>query len=174
MSYQLKLKKMGATPGKLALVAVLAVVLVLVITKQLPKSAPDNAGVARATQKQSKAKKAGSKVEPKVSTTKFYREAKELPSWPEVDFTETLASNPFALPSWAVREEPAATATQAYASGELVGLKELGATIIVIGKENKTATIGEEKYHIGDTLKGYQVTDITTLGIVLHKLAPHE
>ena len=112
------------------------------------------------------------KVEPKVLTTKFSRGSKELPAWPEVDFAESLASNPFALPSWAVRAKPLGTVTQEFASRELAELKEQGATIIVIGSEKKTATIGEEKYHVGDALEGFRVTDITTHGIVLNKLDP--
>ncbi len=160
---------MGATPGKLALVGVLVVVLALVIVKQLPEGKPVNIAAQHA--KNNKANNTQA-----VVTTK--KQGKLAP-WPEIKLLKTLASNPFAPPSWDVEKHKknAVVATRD-APGELAALKEQGTSIVVIsqagekGKEKKTATIGETKYQVGDILEGYQITDITTLGIHLNKLDP--
>ncbi len=161
---------MGATPGKLALVGVLIVVLALVIVKQLPEGKPGNIAAQQAKKQKT------SSTQAVVTTTK--KQGKLAP-WPEMKLSETLTSNPFAPPSWDVeKHKKNAVVATSDAPGELAALKEQGASIVVIsqagekGKEKKTATIGETKYQVGDILEGYQITDITTRGIHLNKLDP--
>ena len=170
MSTKKKLEAMGATPGKLALIGVLVVVLGLVIVKQLPKGQPGNNAAQQAKKHKTNSTQAV------VTTT---NKQGELAPWPEMKLSETLTSNPFAPPSWDVeKQKKNAVVASGDAPGELAALKEQGASIVVIGqagekgKEKKTATIGETKYQVGDILEGYQITDITTQGIYLNKLNP--
>lgn len=171
MRYQKQLDKLGVTPGKLALIGVLAIVLVMVVVKQLPESANKTVCTAPTVASQQLAKAAN--VRPETSSTKpedTYAEH-ELPTWPKIDLMETLASNPFAQPSWFVLEKRAAIDPHVEAR-ELAELQEQGASIVVIAEGQKSARIGDQKYRIGDILEGYQVTDITTRGIILDKLDP--
>ena len=41
---------------------------------------------------------------------------------------------------------------------------------MVISGEDRIATIGELSFRVGDTIEGFQVTEITTDGIVLTEL----
>ena len=102
MSQPNKRNKIGATPGKLALVGLLS--LVLVIVKQLPKSTPAIGEALQATQQTTQQQPKTEKSISKVTTTQVAREPSKLPPWPEIDFTETLASNPFALPRWEIQK----------------------------------------------------------------------
>lgn len=174
MSYKKRLEKMGVTPGKLALVGVLTLVLVMVIAKQFPESTPENTKLSPAvvSQPQAKAEKASTNnLTTNSLTAKKSSPESNFPVWPEIDLSETLASDPFATPSWAIQKEPIVVATDS-GPDEFLALQEQGASIVVIGKGTKSATIGEQKLFIGDILEGYRVTDITTNGIFLDKLTP--
>ncbi len=166
MSLKQQLKKMGATPGKLALIAVLVLVLFGVIVKQLPSSAPEKVNTAPAIAQSLDSKQSGTT---NVNAEKSNVES-ELPAWPVINLTETLANDPFVLPRWAVQEVPPEVIAVNDEPGELAELQEQGASIVVISKEKKSATIGEQKLQVGDILEGYRITDITTQGIFLHKL----
>lgn len=165
-----QLEKMGATPSKLALIGILSVVLVGVIVMQLPD---ENAASTVANDAPSRAP-SGAQARQQVSTpanvTIANKETKELQPWPQADLSELLSNDPFALPTWAVQEKEAAAKQQ---PSELVELQKQGASIVMITKDGKTATIGDQKVRIGDVLKGYRITDITTQGIVLDKLETH-
>lgn len=159
-----QLEKMGATPGKLALIAVLASVLVFVIVRQLPSR---GSGQSSSTQVQAHAR-ATEEVsqEPQQALVTESEEA-ELP-WPPLDMIELLAIDPFSTPSWAVQPETDADQTEAT---DLVQLQKQGVSVVMITEEGKTASIGERNVHVGDVLEGYQITDITAQGIVVHKLS---
>jgi len=170
VSYKKQLEKMGATPGKLAIVGVLTLVLVMVIAKQFPESTPGNTELSRAVVSQAKAEKASTNnLTTNNLTAKKLSPESKFPVWPDMNLAETLASDPFATPSWAIRKNPIVVATD-NSREELLALQEQGASIVVIGKATKSATIGEQKIYIGDLLEGYRVTDITTNGIFLDKL----
>ncbi|MEM6799465.1 MAG: hypothetical protein AAF589_08115 [Planctomycetota bacterium] len=93
--------------------------------------------------------------------------------WPEIPIAEAVLNDPFGKPEWAITEpvdetEPSATApvtTTAGASPEQ--LQEAGASMIVIAGGEKIATIGDVQVRVGDTVGGYEVLDITPLGVVL-------
>ncbi len=167
MSYKQRLDKIGATPGKLALIGVLVLMLILVIVKQLPEGVSEYADTSPTTAAQRTTKT--EMVRPIKLPGKSSQNERELTSWPEIKISETLANNPFTPPSWVVQEEPAVLANNED-SGELAELQQQGASIVVIGQEEKSARIGDQKLHVGDILEGYRVTDITTQGIFLNKL----
>jgi len=167
MTHKKQLDKIGATPGKLALMGVLALALVVVIVKQLPKGAADDLGTVAAASQQAATQQASS-ANPSASP----ETQKELPPWPEISLTETFASDPFAPPAWVDQEEPAAPVADK-GPDRLAELQKQGASIVVIADGRKSARIGEEKFGVGDILDGYQVSDITTQGILLNKLDSH-
>lgn len=168
MSYKKQLEKMGATPGKLALIGLLSLVLVGVVAKQLPE------GTAQTASKPSAPVSTSRKVAQKLSTQDSPEEPErenELTPWPEIDLTKTLAIDPFATPAWVAKKEQPTT-TPLNVTGVLADLQQQGASIVVITAEDKSATIGEQNVHVGDILEGYRVTDITAQGILLNKYDP--
>ncbi|NOZ41147.1 MAG: hypothetical protein GXP24_13110 [Planctomycetes bacterium] len=168
MSFQQGLDNIGATPGKLALIGVLVLVLIVVVVKQQSESVPENASTNSPSATLQTAKIPA--VSPAGMTEKDSQNENERASWPEINFSETLASDPFTPPSWAAQES-LTVVTTSDDPGELAELQLQGASIVVIGQEEKSARIGEQKLVVGDILDGYQVTDITTQGIFLNKLS---
>lgn len=157
MSKVLTGRRLGATPGKLALVCVLGVVLVGVLTLGQPGRADSNA--ARPDRPRPKP----GQTTPAESTRTPHLPAPDTRVWPAVTMEELLAHNPFQDPR--APAEPRAQAPRANPSA-LAELQRQGASIVVIGDGEKRAMIGDRQYKIGDVVNGYQVTDITTSGVV--------
>ena len=152
----------GATPGKLALIGVLAVVLAIVIVRQLPDRTKKNLAAQPAANASSQKTENDDTVD---------SEKRDLPPWPEFNFTKTIAHDPFAQPSWIAQEE-SGQRTNHDDSVELAALQQQGASIVLIAEDRKLATIGKRKIGVGDLVEGYTITDITTDGIILNKLDP--
>jgi len=154
--------KLGVTRGKLALVAVLSVVLVVVIVQQLPEGAaqPDETAAAAA-----ELRPTNTKSEAAIATSNAKSNADMRP-WPTSDVATAIANDPFALPEWVDRPE----AVQNDNANLLADLQEQGASIVMIGTGEKSARVGDHRVRVGDVLDGYRITDITDQGIVLDKL----
>jgi hypothetical protein len=161
------------------LVGVLSLVLGVVVFQQLPSSRPQSephnessspavVSRERPTRRQRGSAQAASQT---ASSTKEQEKTDQpqptVPRWPESPLPETLANNPFRLPAWAADNESLAGGE---GPSELLPLQEQGASIVVIGNEVKSATVGDQTYHVGDVLEGYRITDITTQGILLDRL----
>lgn len=177
MSYQKQLEKMGATPGKLALIGGLVLVLVVVIVQQIPSGdagiqASANVStelVAGTSQSQPQQVGKASPNDENLAGASTTEQQFELPPWPEINLAETLASDPFALPNWVAKEErEIEVATQK--PDRLAELQKQGASVVVIAAGQKSASIGEQKIRVGDIVAGYKVSDITTQGIFVDKL----
>ena len=163
--------KLGATRGKLALVGLLALTLVGVVVKQLPESPPERASLEQTSaQAKGNSETSLASADSENRTLLITDKGREQsPLWPESNLAETLANNPFALPSWA-KQEKLVEVEESSQTSDLAELQEQGATIVVIANGEKSATIGENRYFVGDVLAGFRVTDITTQGILLDKL----
>jgi len=164
--------KIGATPGKLALVATLAVVLVAVIVSQLPGESDPEANALRRAGASASLKKGparSDKKDPALAGKNQQRQDKQI--WPELALEEALAHDPFAKPAWlsgGVEEE---TKPEVDLSREkslvLQKMQQEGASIVVISDKNKVAEIGAQWLRVGDVVDGYLITDITPEGVVL-------
>lgn len=170
------MKRIGATPGKLALIGVLALVLGYVVISQLPgggsssaESEPPSPRVPR------RAAKSTTSDSTRSSEAVAVREA-----WPQPDLEQAVATDPFAQPLWARTDQAAAgesspqqSAAQVAQSAEaaksqaLAKLRAEGAAVIVVLDGKPLALVGERQVRIGDRLEGFYVQDITESGIVL-------
>ena len=179
--------KWGATPGKLCLVAALAVVLIVVLAMQLrcdvPVAGPDPAAAAAHGVTISAGGDQGAAagaVQPAVS--------RQLASWPKASLAEVLAYDPFATPT-ALRVEmakvDAESNEQAAASDPQVAerraaeerlLEELtrdGVKAIVLDEQpGGWAMIGDRAVRVGDAVAGFHVVAIDADGVVLAKTPP--
>jgi len=168
VSYQQQLRKMGATPGKLALVGVLSLILIAVIAMQMPASVADVPLGRTSTSKSPKIR--GIRNDTAAQTEASTIETKTH-AWPKVDLAATLAIDPFAKPSW-TRKQVLKPSESKSTPSILAELRKQGASIVVIAADGKSAKIGDQNVYIGDILEGYQVTYITTQGVLLNKFEP--
>jgi len=175
MSNPNRMARIGATPGKLALISVLAVVLAGVIVGQLPDASPPNDVVPqKAESSESKQEKGARNASAPTSSTKPNQQTFKPRQWPRLSVEEASAFDPFAATG--PLAAPPSMATKPIAEDEIKdsqALEELlqqEATIVVIADKDKVATIGTQQLRIGDVVEGYQVTDITTQGVVLTEL----
>jgi len=194
MKEQNLMQRMGATPGKLALVGVLAVILVAVVVRQLPDktAAPEIANrrptsnhkqvAHKPTPTQPKNIPAKSKFEKTKSSTNSKEQPLQKPTWPELSLDTIVAFDPFAPPEWLTAARAAeqsgdpdglhlSEASRKKRKNEVLAeLRKQGTTIVVISKEEKRASIGEQSVRIGDHIEGFLISDITKQGVVLSEI----
>lgn len=179
------MKKSGATPGKLALVAVLAVVLVGVLTVQVQNMATP---VATAERRAAPRQRPAAGPPKSQAAARAKADAAAMPfdeataPWPDLSLEEVIAHDPFAVPAW-IKPPPEtpdlvetpdqkqqrqfAQQQQQEKAAALAKLRQQGTRIVVLTDGDKVARIGEHSVRIGDTIEGFRITDITTAGVVL-------
>jgi hypothetical protein len=164
------LERNGATPAKLATVGVLAGVLGLVLWSQLAGDAP----IAAKKTRQTTAPPAKSEPKPAMKPVSV-ETAKALPpgprAWPKLKLDDIAKTDPFAMPMWYLMAKADETDGQA---GSLVRsaqvleeLKKQQTKIVVITNDERVATIGDQSFRVGDTIEGFEISEITRNGIVL-------
>lgn len=181
---------MGATPGKLALVGVLAVVLVAVVVGQWPDATrPPKLALRRPTPSsnqlnpqqaflQKTIQEPSQRNDSSLSTNASGR-SPEPQAWPELSLETIVAFDPFAEPQWLSAARTAdqtgdphglllsEEARRSHKAELLEKLRGQGTTIVVITSNEKRATIGKQSVRIGDHIEGFLITDITKQGVVL-------
>lgn len=170
------MEKIGATPAKLALVVVLGITFMAVVFPQLigTSTTAADAHVTKKRRPQGTTQKAEATNDNNANAKEDIVKT-EKADWPEVDLQDALQHDPLATPSWyAVKEQKTNQASQIEGEdGRRQRIRELekeGARIVVITDQEKAATIGEKKVQIGDIIEGFQVSNITTEGIVLTEM----
>lgn len=183
--------KGGATPGKLTLIGVLAVVLVAVLYIQFGGS--DSAADARA-RKPRPARPAGAgraaavNADDKKPRAETKEDAARRPvddaAWKLPDLTTVIAHDPFALPSrfpqarpqdstlvanaeakTAKQDADTAARTLEQMNQRLEEMRQLGVKVILKQKDHYVALVGDQTIHVGDEINGFTVTEITPSGV---------
>ncbi len=187
------MEKAGATKGKLALVAVLAVVLVIVVAGQLGGGST-TADVKRpgATSESPATPGRVAVVQPSQESSPASAVANDAPAWPDLSLEDIVRHDPLAVPAWfqtvvpdndpteaeerAFAEERLAAAAAAEAERQqrnaivLEELRQQGAQIVVLAGNDKVAAIGERWVRVGDRIEQFEITDITRGGVVLSEI----
>jgi hypothetical protein len=162
------LARSGATPGKLAAVGVLGVVLVLVLWNNLAPSRPTPASKPLPDASPAKAEK---QPTPVVAAKEPKLEKKMPRKWPKLSLDDVVKHDPFAMPMWYLtaraEEQGTAVGSLARSAQVLEELKKQQTRIVVISGEERIATIGDLSFRVGDMIEGFEVTAITTDGVVL-------
>lgn len=179
-------ERIGATPGKLALVGVLAVVLVMVIVVQLRSSSSTSkmktAPVSELPGRKTTTDEAAVATSAPQSQEKNSEE-KPPRNWPELTMNAITAFDPLDAPTWYLTaanfeetsDQTGPTLTSAEDQAHAVALealKQAGTAIVLIANGERIAMIGERQVRIGDSIEGYEVSDITDQGVVLTKPGP--
>jgi hypothetical protein len=181
-----KLLKLGLTPRKTALTAVLFVVWVIVLVAQLvpgsssPETTLEKRPATRSAPPEGKAgvhKAAPSAAAPADPVPRRARQ------WPQMTLDEVRAYNPFGVPAaMAARATqqigpgaPHSLATGAPDSAEpsdrrkqfLAELRREGVNLVLLSDEHEIARIGGRTLELGDRIEGFQVEEIRPDGVVL-------
>ena len=172
--------KLGATPGKLALIAVLAVVLVVALAVQfggsLGAGRPRDGDRGRESQSPGPAGQlAAQSAQPSEDAGKGHDASRP---WPKLELADVSAYDPFAVrtPVTKPPEPPATTAEsdadRAQQDQLLEQLREEGVQAVIGGSRNgNAAVIGSQIVRVGDVLDGFRVVGIEADGVVLERSA---
>ena len=182
-------KRIGLTRGKAAIVAVLAVTLVVVVyVKYGPSGGSNRSGgfvqafIARAAPKSGSATSEAQTKSQQPPRSALFSTAADASRWKSPDLSIVLAYDPFALPaefpqslqasgasrSAQVAEADATEAQEADQMAEAIEslrmeleqLQQRGVHVIVRGRDQYVAMIGERTIHVGDEIAGFTVTAI--------------
>ncbi|MEQ8210863.1 MAG: hypothetical protein RH917_13635 [Lacipirellulaceae bacterium] len=166
---QTRPKEIGATPGKLAIVGVLSLVLAYVLfgdaifgsSKTAAKLKPRAAKVVQQGQ---------TNKNPGVQSLKRIEESIVRKDWPELEIKETVKFDPFGAKLPGDRERAAIAATNSEEEVDDVSLKEIqeaNEAIVIVSGGEKIARYGTMELRVGDQVGDYRVTDINNQGVVL-------
>jgi hypothetical protein len=163
--------RVGATPGKLALVGVLGVVLAYVIVSNLGGMAGEESGASDVTS-EAEAVADGAPVTddatPQVVSGNPFGDFAEDQNWPKTSLDSLISFDPMRAPEWmAPAELTASPAGDEENASTLDELRAAASAIIMVADGHRVARIGTQDYHVGDFVGPYQITDISSAGIIL-------
>lgn len=160
----------GATRGKLALVAVLAVILAWVLASnfrgEAVESAPEPTETAAAAAPQAAPDSAGN-LSPSDAKASPLAEFAADNDWPEVSLEQLVRFDPLKRPDWLAPPPAADAATVQGAEQTIQDLQQATNAIIFVSGGQRVAHIGSREYRVGDMVGEYLITDISSAGIVL-------
>lgn len=171
------LNKYGMTPGRAAIMAVLAIALGAVWGPQLLALWSGPAPVATTTPTKPRAP-VGAKATPtppKPQSANASKPAAERPL-PKMTAAEAGAYDPFAVPAWS----PASLQLADGASGgkgndiasRFEALRSKGVAMILVSEEGNAAQLGDQTLRVGDHVDGFEVIEITPTGVVFKPATP--
>lgn len=191
------MKKAGVTPGKLALIAVLAVVLGGVLYRQLgptvKKSAAPTQFAAVTTDSSSSVETSNAPAAEDSATdvTAPRKKTGTVTSWQSPELASIVQYDPFALPASfpqpqhadeevamaqsaaqaedATEQQAALEVERVKSEGELQGLRQQGVAVIIKKKKEYVAIVGAQEVHVGDQINGFTVIAIDADGVRVAK-----
>jgi hypothetical protein len=171
-----KRDRVGAARGKLALVGVLALVLVYVLVSNFSAMASGggtpHAEAGAAPQAASAEAVKEDLVAPAPVGANPFGEFAEDQDWPKTSLDKLMSFDPLAAPPWmAPAERVATTDAEESDTKSLEELRSAASAIIIVADGHRIARIGSQDYHVGDFVGPYQITDISSAGIVLSEPA---
>ncbi len=163
------LKKYGMTPGRAAIMAVLALALGVIWGPQLLSSGVDRPAVSAAPPRTAEPTASPVQAPLALPAIAGEKEAKRQ-SLPQISAEEAGAYDPFAPPSWS----PAAVSLLA---GDAAGaidntaerfqaIRSRGVAMILVSPDGNAAQLGDRTLRVGDSIDGFEVVDITAEGVV--------
>ncbi len=181
-------KQVGLTPGRMALIAVLALVFAVVLYIQLGgSSAKPPAAAARSTaasESNDVPSKSSAKHDSSAAATGAARRKTVIRGdWQSPSMATVVEYDPFALPASfpqppapettgvlakneansraeALAQRAALAAEREQTQSQLVGLRQQGVRVIIKRNDQYVAIVGDQEVHVGDQLNGFTVTAI--------------
>lgn len=174
-------RKLGLTPAKGALMALLAIGLCVVWGPQLASLGSEEAppttrrrppGVAAAskrTPRRGVAKPATTPTKPRLQS-----ESKPKKPTAEIGLADAVSYDPFAPPAWSpdARRSAAASgvsagvATQTELEERFETVRSSGVAMILVSDTGQAVQIGGKTLRVGDQLEGFEIVKISPAGVV--------
>lgn len=188
-------QRLGASPGKLALIGVLAMVLVAVIYVQFRPSSGGQtappAGAAPRTRRpplRPTTAAAAAANTPAGATSQWFIESVDRKEWTSPEVAQVIRYDPFALPASfpqpatqallpddavdvadaGLEEERRSQAVQQIQQ-KLAELQRRGVRVIIDGRKETAAMIGDDTIRVGDIIDGFTVTAIDADGVYVER-----
>jgi hypothetical protein len=179
-------EKIGVTPGKLALVAVLAVVLVTVIYQQMPPA--DQVSSAEPTEQvpnsesRSSAKNLARQALATSQDARKKEAAEQEKEWPKIKLEHAIAFDPFSRPDALKPDQKKSQEDDVTATNEelvkrqavrrdreqaLALVRQQGVQMVLYDQQERIAVVGDRVVRIGEELQGFRVVAIDDEGITL-------
>lgn len=193
-------KQLGASPKKLVLVGVLAVILAAVLYRQFVMSSDDEAlapRVASRAERLPRTKAANTKNLTPAGTTggkssEWLIETVDRRQWKSPALSDVVRYDPFALPAAFPQPVVAAVPGMKLPDGTVVSadatmdvdkqaeviagvqtklaeLQQRGVRVIIQGRKQAAAVIGDRTVHVGDDVDGFTVKAIQADGVVVER-----
>lgn len=172
------LRQYGMTPGRAAIMAVLALALVAVWGPQLVSSGDGPPAISVVTPTKpapatTVARPALSlpTTKPQTASTATAPKPAKKRAIPKFTASEAGAYDPFAAPAWS----PAAVSllagseaggSNADAEDRFEAIRSRGVAMILVSPDGKAAQLGDRTVRVGDQIDGFEVIDITPTGVV--------
>ena len=198
MANQAATKKSEVTPGKLALIGVVGVVLVIVLYlqygDQLKSTAKSDAPATTAAARRTKPANAKAAKKDDVAGTDFElrKSTGSRATWQAPELASVVTYDPFALPASfpqlqhgdaetalaqteaqktqdASAQQAALEAERTQMQAALTSLKQQGVQVIVKREDQYIAIIGDQEVRVGDEFQGFTVVAIDANGVRLAK-----
>ena len=175
-------QKIGATPGKLLLVATLAIVLILVVVIQSAgEASPDTLAQMRDMAAHRRLPRQPIAAADTSPVARLQVAARPVPSWPEMTREDVLQYDPFAmsaafaahLVASLAREKLDLEMEKRQEENErrrqllLAELREQGVTVVLRNHRDLVAQIGVQTVRVGDVIDGFRVVEISPKGVTL-------
>ena len=164
---------LGATPGKLALIGVLALVMIGVIASNWPSDETAPVDDTVHTQADGMGEPppppppvAATAVEPPAAAGPFGAFAVDQ-NWPERPLREITSYDPLAAAEWI--KPPVSVAGPAYNEAQINELLAAQNAIIFVSGDTRIARIGDKEFQVGDAIGRYTISEITAKGVVLNE-----
>lgn len=163
--------KIGATPAKLAVVGVLAIVLVGVLASNWTGAAAESAA-PESSPEDADAEEVIAETMPKgAAATSPFGEFAVDEIWPNLPLTIATKFDPLATAAWAApAPDIEAIAERQHGEEQLKELRNAQNAIIITSGERRMARIGEHEFQVGDVVGGFRITDISSAGVVLSEI----
>jgi hypothetical protein len=163
-------KKSGATTKQLALIGILSMILIGVLASQWLGS--DTSAISLADPSELPGSSSAREEKPVLPAgeSPFGAYAADEP-WPEFAVGKVIEFDPFKTPDWAHPAPDVETlAEQKHSEEKLNELRNATNTIIITAGDKRIARIGKHEYQVGDTIGEFEITDISSAGVVLSKV----
>ena len=177
MTNKKKQNKSGVTRPQLALIGVLTAVLAIVIVVQLPDApATSPPGAASEPSNEGESDTETNENEIKNASAEEGAEQRSQREWPRYTRAQLVRLDPLSTPDWynsilevVEKTDNSNVVTETAHDLQLEELQETGTGIVVIAGSERIAKVGDTHIRVGDKIDGYEVSNITSQGVILTK-----
>lgn len=173
MTIKKKQNKGGVTRSQLALIGVLVVVLVGVIVVQLPDASAPPLASAKGDSTQLSVQSIFGSTNQEEEEAQEQRAARK---WPKFSSQQLGRLDPLSTPDWyksilevVEKKQDSEKVTEVAHDIELKEMQDTGTAIVLIAGPQRIAKVGDSRVRVGDKIDGYEVSNITSEGVILTK-----